>query len=342
LLIFLQSGLQDRREHRTVFRQMARDMARRYLRRMPLFLNKGLHRLEDLLSTEEPTLPDGKVRDLAQSIEATQRRLNITATRRALLEAEVERYEASTKTTRITPDVRLAMLSILMHRYANRVPQANLFGAGVDSEPSKPVIAKKAVVEGARLHLLHRYDRPFYYGIEALADASSENAEQFLQLAYQLVDAAETQLTRGRPATLDASTQHKQLRGRATELLEQWSFPYHERVRHLTDHIARQCQAMSLRPNAQLGAGANAYGIKAEDFSRIPDNYPVLARVLQFGIAYNALTLVPDYPCQDEKWYLLELGGLIILRAGLTLQRGGFIEGSADELSRILGASGQP
>lgn len=339
LPIALQSSLQDRREHRTAFRQMARDMASRYLRRMALFERKGLRRLEDLLSTEEPLLPEGKLGELVRSVDSTQSRLSITHARRRILEEEVDRYAAATKGAPLTPDVRLATLSILMHRYANRIPQSNLFGHGPDPEPSRPVVAKKAVVEGARLHLLHRFDRPYYFGMEALADASSENAEQFLQLAYQLVDAAETQLTRNQLATLDATTQHRHLRARAEDLLKQWSFPYHQRVRRLTDEIAAQCAQMSLRPNAQLGAGANAYGIKSADFERIPENYPELARVLQFGVAYNAFTLVPDYDCKNETWCLLELGGLVLIRSGLTLQRGGFLEGTAEELNRLLAAT---
>jgi hypothetical protein len=186
---------------------------------------------------------------------------------------------------------------------------------------------------------MHRFDRPFYYGIDTLADASTENAEQFLQLARRLVEMSEVQLTRGRQATLDAATQHNNLRDRAQELLEQWSFPYHSRVKSITDFIARKCVDMSLRPSAVLGAGANAYGIRQEEFDQIPQTNPDLARILQFAVAYNATTLVPEYDCKNETWCLLELGGLVIVRYGLTLSRGGFIEGTADELGRILGTS---
>lgn len=332
----------DRREPRSAFRRMARDMAGRYLRRMPVFERKGLRRLEDLLSTEEPTLPESKMAELRKSVEGTQRRLSIAGTRRAVLEAEIDRYAQSTKSTRVTPDVRLAMLNIMMHRYANRIPQGSLFGTGTgaeDPDPSRPVHAKKEIVAGARLHLLHRFDRPFYYGIDLLADASTENAEQFLQLARRLVDVSEVQLTRGRQGTLDATTQHKHLRERAAEMLQQWSFPFYQRVKRLTDEVARRCLERSLRPSAVLGAGANAYGIRQDEFNQIYQRNPELARVLQFAVAYNAMTLVPDYDCKNEKWCLLELGGLVIVREGLTLNRGGFIEGSADELGRILSAS---
>ena len=342
LPITLQSSVQDRREHRALFRSMAKDMAGRYLRRMPVFERKGLRRLEDLLSTDEPTLNDGSLAELRASVDATQRRLNIAAARRDILSKELERYGETAKATRVTPDVELAALNIMMHRYANRIPQETLFGldsAAEDPEPTRRVHAKKEVISGARLHLLHRFGRPFYYGIDTLADASSENAEQFLQLARRLVDVSEVQLTRGRQATLDAPSQHKYLRERADELVQQWSFPYFHTVRRLTDEIVNRCLEISLRPNAPLGAGANAYGIRQEDFDRIPHDHPDLARVLQFGVAYNAITLVPGYECKNETWCLLELGGLVSVRAGLTLQRGGFVEGSIGELSRVLAAA---
>lgn len=347
LPIALQSGgsEQNRREPRAMFRKMAKDMAGRYLRRMPVFERKGLRRLEDLLSTEEPTLAQSKLEELRRSIDATQRRLSIAPARRSALEQEIARYAESTKSTRVTPDVGLAMLNIMMHRYANRVPQGSLFGIGPepeDREPSRPVTAKKEIVAGARLHLLHRFDRPFYYGIDLLADASTENAEQFLQLARRLVDVSEVQITRGKRPTLDATTQHRHLRERAAEMLQQWSFPYYQRVQRLTDVLSERCLEKSLRPSAVLGAGANAYGIRQEEFERIPQLNPDLARVLQFAIAYNAMTLVPNYDCKNETWCLLELGGLVIVRTGLTLNRGGFIEGSADELGRILAATERP
>jgi hypothetical protein len=224
------------------------------------------------------------------------------------------------------------MLSILLHRYAKRTPQTGLFPEGADPEPSRPLSADISVFDAACLHLLHAFDRPYYFGIDDLCDASSENAEQFLRLAAILVDAIATRLIRGRTASLKAREQQQLLRDRAAAFIKDWNFPQVEFVRPMVDLLAQRCRAVSLEPNAWIGAGANAYGILQEDFERLSSVSPELGRTLKYAIAYNAITLVPQYECKNKVWCLLELGGIPKLHYGLTLKRGGFIEGTLDEL----------
>jgi hypothetical protein len=337
--IMLQSGTEDRREQRTLFRKMAKDMANRYLGQMPIFRVKNLFNFSDLLSTEPEQISPSKQKRLADNVDSTQQQLRITDSRRRSLLQEVDSYRPWGKP--LPEDVRHAMLKVLMHRYAKRTPQRSLFDSGDDPDPIKPLGVDISVYDAARIHLLHSYGRPYYYGIDDLCDASSENAEQFLRLAAVLVDTAAAQLVRSKGAVISASTQNESLRDRAREIRDAWNFPEHNLVRRICAYVADRCLAISLEGNAPLGAGANSYGIPQEEFQDIPKKYPDLAQVLQFGIAYNSFTLVPRYECKGQEWCLIELGGVIILNQGLTLKRGGFLEGSTAELAKVLAEAGQ-
>lgn len=334
--IMLQSSVNDRSGQRRAFRRMAKDMANRYLSQMSLFSKKNLSNLSNLLSTQPPSLSTKEQKQLSNKIDDVRNSLSISETRCSTLLEEVDKY-LSTKGDN-SEDIRLAMLRILMFRYTKRTPQRTLFDdeIDIDPDPSRPLSADNTIYDAGRIHLLHEYNRPYYYGIDELCDASSENAEQFLRLAAILVDAIAAQLIRGKPASLDAVIQHKLIRQRATEIIDAWDYPQHQLVRRIVTTIADRCLEVSLSSNAWLGAGANAYGIRQQEFDQIPDKYPDLARVLQFGIAYNAFTVVPRYQCKQQEWCLLELGGMVILHHGLTLKRGGFLEGTARELAKMV------
>lgn len=319
----------DRRGQRSLFRRMAKDMANRYLSQMAEFSTRKLVSLDSLLPNEPEHITAAKISDLRSKVDSTQKRLRLTKERRARLLQDVEAYEG----TGLGEDDRLAMLAILMHRYAKRIPQTGLFSENADPDPSRPLAVDSSVFEASRLHLFHSYGRPYYFGIDDLCDASSENAEQFLRLAAILVEAIATRLIRGRPASLRSDEQDRLLRERAASFIKDWNFPQFDHVRTLVDLIAKQCLAVSLEPNAWIGAGANAYGVLQTEFERINTQEPDLGRTLKYAVAYNAITLVPQYECKNKIWCLLELGGIPKLHYGLTLKRGGFIEGTLSELA---------
>jgi hypothetical protein len=321
----------DRREHRSLFRRMAKDMSARYLSQMPEFSTRKLISLETLLINEAEHLSSAKTGELRKRTDNSQKRLGVSDDRRRRLLDEVNKYRPGDKA--LQEDDRLAMLDIAMHRYAKRIPQTNLFKENADPEPNRPLTVDSTVYEAARLHLFHSFERPYFFGIDDLCDASSENAEQFLRLASILVESIATRLIRGRGPGLQAGEQHDLLRERAGEFVRDWNFPHCSQVRALVDFIAKHCLTVSLEPNAWIGAGANAYGLLQDEFERMAENASELTRTLKYAIAYSAITIVPRYECKNQLWCLLELGGIPKLHYGLTLKRGGFIEGSLDELA---------
>ena len=333
--IFMQA-VHDRARQRRAFRKMSRNMANRYLRQMDVFSRRGLHDLGDLLATTPTSLPTGKLRELRRDVDGMQARCGVSDERREELENMIDAYFAETR--RSGEDLRLSVLRILFERYAKRMPQRRLFGDGVpDNDSNRRLSVGAGVVEGAGIHMLQKYGRPHYFGIDALCDSGSENAERFLHLADRLVSQLETRLIRGKTdAVLESATQHRLLVERAAEIIKKWDFPEYRKVRRLAHRVALKCRARSLEGSAPLGAGANAVGVLQEDFDRIPTTNPELARVLQFGVAYNAFLLAPSHGTKNRLWCLIELGGVLLLHYGLTLRRGGFLECTVTDLEDLL------
>lgn len=329
---------EDRQRSRTVFRSMAKSMADRYLRRHPVFERRSWRTFSTLLSTETPRLPVQTVARIEHEVSKVQAGLRIADSRRAVLQREIDRYVTGARSQDTGAEVQAIMLRILMHRYVNQVPQQSLFEGDIDPEPRRTMTADSDVANGARVYLRHRYSRALHYGMNALSDASSENAELFLHLAASLVDRMEARIINGDPPLLSPEHQDKILGDRARQIIERWNFPFASSVRKMTAAIAKDCVDESLTDNAWLGSGANAIGIPQQDFSELVSGKNTeLTQILHYAVSYNAVLLRPEYPQGGKLWCLLELGGPIILANSLTLNRGGFLQRRLVDLHRYAG-----
>jgi len=323
--------LQDQANRdRPSFRSVAEDVAKRYLAPLAVFNRSGTTNLRTLLNAAAaPELPPGDVREIEADIAKLMRELNVSTEARRTMEGSYPQG--------LTDDVRAGLTRIMLNRELRRTPQRSLFGGAPQEvqEVEEPKRVNRAVATGAELQLLDKYDRPFYYGFDRLAEASNENIEQFVTLASVLVDNLETQIIRGRPPRIDARHQHKLLREHARNLIAEWDFPYAPRVRKLVSFIAERCLDITLRPSAPLDDGANAYGVLIAELTNL-DPQDDIARVIHYALAYQALVLVEPYDCKGKTWGLLELGGIAIIAHGLPLSRGGFAEGTIAQLRSAM------
>ena len=334
VILLQSSGL--RRTERTRFRKMAKDMASRYLRRMPVLSERGLTNITNLLGDTAVSVSPPELTRLRKSVASTQKSLEINTADRNKLERQIEDFKKAD-----TEEVQLQMLKVMMHRFAGRRRRLapSLFSTDDQAESDVQVAANADVYSAAVFNLFHDHKRPYYFGIDDVCDASSENAEQFLQLTAELVEEIVTQVARGKSVQLTPQKQDVLLRKCGENFIQGWNFPHDRKVKQLVSEIASRCFEKSRERNGAVIA--NAVGIPQEQFDRMAKDHPVLATVLQFAIAYNAVSLVPHHSCKNKSWCLLELGGMVLLKHGLTLKRGGFIESTADELSKLLTESKQ-
>ena len=317
------------------FSKMAQGMADRYLRQMPTF--SGKRHFSELLDEKQMHLPSGKLKELRERTQAIQLKCRVPNSRSEYMKEQILKSYKQYALPENEDDL-LAILSILFERYAKRTPrQLSLFNVSEEVEPARIPEVTAGVIEGARVHLLERFDRPLYFGIQDLCAASSENAEQFLQLASELVSLAEAKAIRKHSYILNSKIQNDSLRCQAATIINNWNFPNCNEVRKLVFAIAAECKAKSLEGNASLDGGAIAIGIEQEFFDKIPESNPQLARVLKYAIAYNAFSVIPNHKTKHKIWCLLELNGVVLLHFGLTLKRGGFLERDVAYLNKILG-----
>lgn len=325
----------DRKDDRKIFRDLARDMANRYLKQV-IPLRDRVVAFDDLLSEQPPTLPPAEMQKLEAALEKDRADFGIAHARHATIAELVERYAKTTTAEDITPDVKLMMRRVLSHRYVNRVPQRQFtFDENDDPDPRIPLRPNAGVADAARLFLHRDFDRPLHYGFDTLCDASQENAELFLQMAGALVARSEARIIRGLKPGLTPNQQQEELKTRATEIVDNWSFPFARNVRALVDKMASECIKATEKMNARLAGGPNTFGVPASEISDVLRGNSQIALVLKYAYAYDAINIVPDYGQGGKIWFLIELSGVVCLKHSLNLKRGLFLERRVHDIQTL-------
>ncbi len=317
----------DKGVARRKFRKMAQDIANKYLPRVETFSNRETPVLANLLPKTAPDLSAAKLRDLRESVDKVQSDLEISDKRRTEIEKLVADYAETKDAFDVGDDVFAAMCRILLCRYDKRRQNTtpSLFDDENDPEPATPLKADPDIWNGARVQLHHEFGRPLHYGIDALCDASNENAEVFLRYTGNLVAEVETRLIRRKSLALPAATQQEVLRRTAQTIMKDWAFPLATPVHGIVAAMSEVCLVETLLPNAPLGPGANAVAILEEEFSEIASDDELLM-VLKQAVAHGAITIERNYGQGGKLWCLMELTGTACLATGLRLSRGGFVK----------------
>ncbi|NWD71774.1 hypothetical protein HX870_29630 [Pseudomonas gingeri] len=311
------------------FLAVARDISSRYLVGVSE-LSRGTSRtLGSALDHQQVILTPVQLKELQGKVESFAKSSRLSA---AVIQSLRSRIPA-----RVPTDVALGTLHVLMHREWNRTPQLELLGEDAAEDPlTGEREVSGGLLEGVRLQLMHEFDRPFYFGMDKLAEASNSNIEQFIRLSGVLIDELIARVVRGKGYELPAKLQNDALRRLSGRILEEWDFPYHAQVKDLVAGMAKRCKDRTLLPNAPLDHGANAIGIPQEEMDKVLARSERLTRVLHFAFAYKALVFIPQYKCKGRVWCLLELGAIPSIAYGLTLRRGGFIEDTLKGLQSLL------
>lgn len=333
-VIQLQGIGEDRQEVRKQFAKIAEAIARRYLKQVEAFNRTQISDLSAILDMKVTPVADKLLIHWKEQIKAEADRRGIT--REMLTSLEEAAVSMLKKKRRNDNDLFVALTRILVHRRAP-IRQLTLF----DSEEVEgtPKELDASLLHGAEIHLFRKFGRPYFYGFERLAQASSENPELFVRLSGALVDASLNQLLRKLSPSLSAAEQHRLLVEEAGRIFNQWNFPEASSVRRLIAGIAKRCVVATELPNAYLKSGANAIGISMDDFELLIESKDQLASIIKYGVAYSAFSITRDRSVKNKQWCLLTLGGVACLHFGLTFALGGFVEGTSKELKSMISNS---
>lgn len=198
--------------------------------------------------------------------------------------------------------------------------------------------------EAAELFLSREYELPFYFGESRLAELSSANVDQFLDLGgdlfEELAGISGAALLSGN-VTLSARRQEEILQRAVRSMWKQLgsSVEGAARVRALLDGIGNYCAERSYLPNAPYAPSVTGVALRRSEAEQLQEAAAAgttgwrsqLARTMGTLLAHNLIT-VQASEAKGQRWAVFYLNRAWCVRFGLALGYGGWQPSGVEEL----------
>lgn len=199
--------------------------------------------------------------------------------------------------------------------------------------------------EAAILFASQRFDLPYYYSFDTLADVANRNVEQFLAVAAILADKMIFRAEMGKEPILTAKDQEELMQQGAENYYKdiEQRHRYGYSIRQLVDNLAPFFHAVTYRPTAPIAPGVNGFGIPREQLrlvlqKRGQDSDVVsLRRVLTNAVAGNVFFVrsIKQGQAGAEK-IVFYFNRLLCVKYKLPLNTGGWQPLSIDRLIQMI------
>ncbi len=194
----------------------------------------------------------------------------------------------------------------------------------------------------AELFLHKEFDIPYYFGIDRLANLSSSNIQQFLELAGEMFEQSASAYLLKRSSDIAPGLQEQILKRAVKKSWEKLpeGIPQGHDVQRFIKSIGRFSNWATHQPNAPYSPGVTGVAISMLDRTRLVDTkvtakIPELARlamVIRTCIAHNLLEVKLNYKCKGQNWMILYLNRMFCVHFDLPLQYGGWREKKLTDL----------
>lgn len=199
------------------------------------------------------------------------------------------------------------------------------------------------VARAAEHFLRSEMKAPLYFGRETLADVSSYNVDQYLEVAGELFEeiSAKIQYARDNPMPLTADRQDSIIREVAKTRWEGLTrrLPRGREARSLLEGIGAFCRAQTFRENAPYAPGVTGVAITMQDRELLIDSPDDkikhllgLRDALASLVAHNLLVPRLDHRNKDKSYVVFYLNRLLCVHFGLPLGYGGWREKKIKDL----------